>query len=80
MGYVKQRRHSKSQQRKLTRSLIKLLGKILEEIRRMMRGHDGEDVLTVREQSTIDIITKVYRQQKNHFGSNNPRESIPTGL
>ena len=76
MGYVKQRKHSKSQQRKLTRRLIHLLGKILEEIRKMIRGHD-EKVLTVREQSTVGIITKVYRQQKNHFNSNNPRESIP---
>ena len=77
MGYVKQRKHSKSQQRKLTRRLIHLLGKILEEIRKMVRVHDDEEVLTVREKSTMDIITKVYRQQKNHFNSNDPRESIP---
>ena len=76
MGYVKQRKHCKSQQRKLTRRLIHLLGKILKEIRKMIRGHD-EEVLTVREQSTVGIITKVYRQQKNHFNSINPRESIP---
>ena len=77
MGYVKQRKHSKSQQRKLTRRLIHLLGRILEEIRKMVREHDDEEVLTVREKSTMDIITKVYRQQKNHFNSNDPRESIP---
>ena len=77
MGYVKQRKHSKSQQRKLTRRLIHLLGKILEEIRKMVREYDDEEVLTVREKSTMDIITKVYRQQKNHFNSNDPRESIP---
>ena len=51
----------------LTRRLIHLLGKILGEIRKMMREHDEENVLTVREQSTMDIIIKVYRQQKNHF-------------
>jgi len=77
MGYVKQRKHSKSRQRKLIRRQIHLLGKILAEIRRMLREHDEKEVLTVREKSTMDIITKVYRQQKNHFGSNNPRESIP---
>jgi hypothetical protein len=77
MGYVKQRRHSKSQQRKLIRRLIHLLGKILEETRKMAREHEDEELLTLREQSTLDIITKVYRQQKNHFDSNNPRESIP---
>ena len=77
LTYMKQRKHNKSQQRKLTRRLIKLLAKILEEIRKMMREHDDEDQLTLREKSTLDIITKVYRQQKNHFNSNDPRESIP---
>ena len=77
MGYVKQRKHSKSQQRKLTRRLIHLLGKILGEIRKIMREHEDEEQLTLRELSTLEIITKVYRQQKNHFGSNDPRESIP---
>ena len=77
MGYVKQRKHSRSQQRKLTRRLIHLLGKILREMRKMIREHDDEGVLGVRELSTLDIITKVYRQQKNHFNSDNPRESIP---
>jgi hypothetical protein len=43
----------------------------------MIREHDGERLLTIRELSTLDIVTKVYRQQKNHFGSNDPRESIP---
>ena len=61
MGYVKQRRHSKSQRRKLTRRLIHLLGRILGETRKMMREHD-EEALTVREKSAMDIITKVYRQ------------------
>ena len=68
LTYVKQRKHSKSQQRKITRRLIKLLGKILAEIRKACRGL--EDVLT-------ETITKVYRQQKNHFENDNPRESIP---
>ena len=77
LTYMKQRKHNKSQQRKLTRRQIKLLAKILEEIRKMMREHDDEELLTLREKSTLDIITKVYRQQKNHFNSNDPRESIP---
>ena len=77
LTYMKQRKHNKSQQRKLTRRQIKLLAKILEEIRKMMREHDDEELLTLREKSTLDIITKVYRQLKNHFNSNDPRESIP---
>ena len=77
MEYVKQRKHKKSQQRRIIRRLLNLLGKILKEIRRMMREHNEQEVLTVREQSTLGIITKVYRQQRNHFDSNDPRESIP---
>ena len=77
MGYVKQRKHSKSQSRKLTRRLLHLLGKILREIRKTEREHTESNVLTDREKKLIDIITKVYRQQRNHFENNNPRESIP---
>lgn len=77
LTYVKQRKHGKSQRRKLTRRLIKLLGKILMEIRKMCREHVAEAELTAKEKSGLDIITKVYRQQKNHFESNDSRESIP---
>ena len=78
LAYVKQRKHSKSQQRKIIRRLINLLGKILQEIRKTCRNHDDmEDVLTAKEKNVMEIITKVYRQQKNHFENNNPRESIP---
>ena len=59
MVYVKQRKHKKSQQRRIIRRLLNLLGKILKEIRRMMREHNEQEVLTVREQSTLGIITKV---------------------
>ena len=77
LTYVKQRKHNKSQQRKITRRLIKLLGKILAEIRKLCREHDSEDVLTAKEKNVVEIITKVYRQQKNHFENDDPRESIP---
>ena len=77
LAYVKQRKHSKSQQRKIIRRLIRLLGKILQEIRKTCRNHDDmDDVLTVKEKNVMEIITKVYRQQKNHFENNNPKESI----
>ena len=78
LTYVKQRKHSKSQQRKITRRLIKLLGKMLAEIRKICRERDDmEDVLTFKEKNVMEIITKVYRQQKKHFENDNPRESIP---
>ena len=75
LTYVKQRKHSKSQQRKIIRRLIKLSGKILAEIRKVCC--EQEDVLTDKEKSAMETITKVYRQQKNHFENDNPRESIP---
>lgn len=80
MGYVKQRKHSKSQTRRLTRRLVNLLGKILKEIRRMEGEHSDSNLLTDKEKKVIDIITKAYRQQKNHFESNDPRESIPNRI
>ncbi len=59
MGYVKQRKHGKSQRRKFIRRLIDLQEKILKEIRKMMRQHDDDELLTPREQSTMEIITRV---------------------
>ena len=77
IGYTKQRKHSRSQTRSIVRRLLQLLGKILKEIRKMERKHTEAEVLTAKERKTIDIVTKVYRQQSNHFESGNPRESIP---
>ena len=74
---MKQRKHNKSQQRKITRRLIKLLGKILQEIRKVCREHELEETLTDKEKTPMEIITRVYRQQKNHFDNDDPRESIP---
>lgn len=78
LTYRKQRKHTKSQNRKMTRRLLELLGKILKEIRKIERENDGaENLLTVREKNDIAIITKMFRQQKNHFQSGDNRESIP---
>ncbi len=78
LAYRKQRKRSKSQTRKMTRRLLELLGKILKETRRMMREHDNaESLMTAREKVNLDIITKMYRQQKNHFQGKDSRESIP---
>lgn len=75
--YRKQRKRSKSQTRKMTRRLLDLLGKILKEIRKMERENDGASkLLTDREKGDLDIITKMYRQQKKHFQSKDSRESI----
>lgn len=35
-----------------------------------------ENLLTIRQKSDIEIITRMYRQQKNHFENNDPRESV----
>ena len=71
----------RKQTRKITRRLLDLLGKILKEIREIERGHENaENLLTVREKSDLEIITRVYRQQKNHFRNNDSRESIPNRI
>ena len=76
--YRKQRRRTKGQTRKMTRRLLELLGKILKEIRRMVRENENaESLMTPREKGDMEIITKMYRQQKNNFRSGNGRESIP---
>ena len=81
LTYRKQRKHSRSQTRKITRRLLDLLGKILKEIREIERGHENaENLLTVREKSDLEIITRMYRQQKNHFQNNDSRESIPNRI
>ena len=78
LTFRKQRKHTKSQTRKMTRRLLELLGKILKEIRKIERSiENAENLLTVREKIELDIITKMYRQQKNHFQSRDCRESIP---
>ena len=77
LSYRKRRKHSNAQAKKMTRRLLNLLGKVLKEIRRMEREHDGQELLTIRERQTVGIVTKVYRQQRNHFDSGNRRESIP---
>ncbi len=60
---------------------LDLLGKILKEIREIERGNgNAENLLTVREKSDLEIITRVYRQQKNHFRNNDSRESIPNRI
>lgn len=78
MAYRKQRKHSKNQTRRIVRRLLDLLGKILKEIRMLEREHpELSDLLTDRERNEIAIITRMYRQQKNHYESGNSRESIP---
>ena len=63
---------------KMTRRLLELLGKILKEIRKTERAHENaQSLLTSREKGDLEIITKMYRQQKNHFRSKDCRESIP---
>ena len=81
LAYKKQRKHSKSQTRKMTRRLLELLDKILKEIRKMERAYENaESLLTSREKGDLEIITKMYRQQKNHFQSRDCRESIPNRI
>ncbi len=73
LAYRQRRKHTNAQTRKITRRLLKLLGKILNEIRRIGRENAGtNDLLTARQDRDIEIITKMYRQQKKHFDRTNP--------
>ena len=77
LAYSKRRRRTKALTRKMTGRLIGLLGKILEEIRRIGRENaTAADILTAREKGGIGIITRMYRQQKSHFGRDDSRESV----
>ena len=60
--------------------LIALLGKMLGEIRIQMRIHLDAELLNDNQLDMLDTITKVYRQQKNHFESGDSRESIPNRI
>ena len=80
LTYRKQRKHTKSQTRKITRRLLDLLGKILKELRKMEREHTEASLFSERENQTIAVITTVYRQQHNHFWSGDARESIPNRI
>lgn len=80
LTYRKQRKHTKSQTRKITRRLLDLLDKILKEVRKMEREHPGEELFSVREQERISVITTIYRQQRGHFRSGDARESIPNRI
>ena len=81
LTYRKQRKHTKSQTRKMTRRLLDLPGRTLKEIRKIERNDEkAESLLTVREKNELDIITKMYRQQRNHFESGDSRESIPNRI
>ena len=39
-------------------------------------GGSAEKLLTARQKSDIEIITRVYRQQKAHFENNNPHYGL----
>ena len=80
LAYRKQRKHTHKQTRKMIMRLLSLLEKILCEIRRQMRVHPNEELLNDKHLDMLEIITRVYRQQKNHFNSGDSRESIPNRI
>ena len=77
LSYRKQRKHTHKQTRKMISRQLALLGKLLGEIRRQVRVHADISLLTDKQKDVLEVITKVYRQQKNHYNSGDARESIP---
>ena len=45
-----------------------------------MRVHPDEELLNAKQLDMLDTITKIYRQQKNHFNSGDSRKSIPNRI
>ncbi len=80
MAYVKQRRHTQKQTRKIIRRLLDLLGKILAELRRLDRENPCIGLFSERQLTEIETVTKIYRQQLNHQESGNAKESIPNRI
>ena len=79
-AYRKQRKHTHKQTRKMIMRLLALLCKMLGEIRRQMRVHSCEGLLSDKQLNMLEVITRVYRQQENHFKSGDSRESIPNRI
>lgn len=80
LAYMKQRKHTHKQTRKIIMRLLALLGKILGEIRRQLRIHPDEELVSDKQLDMLETITRVYQQQKNHFKSDDSRESIPNRI
>ena len=76
MAYVKQRKHNNRQTLKIIRRLLSLECKMLGEIRRQMRTHGDRKLLSDKDMKQLETITKIYRQQKNHFVSGDSRENV----
>ena len=47
---------------------------------RKMRVHPDEELLNDKQLDMLETITRIYRQQKNHFKSGDSRESIPNRI
>lgn len=80
MAYVKQRRHTRKQTRRIIRRLLDLLEKILAELRRLDRENTSAGIFSDRQLAEIKVITKIYRQQRKHYGSGDAKESIPNRI
>ena len=80
MAYVKQRRHTKQRTHNIIRRLLGLLGKILAELRRLNRENPCAGLFSDKQLAEIEMITKVYRQQRNHQKRGKAMESIPNRI
>ena len=80
MAYVKQRRHTQKRTRKMVCRMLGLLGKILAELRRLDRENPCVGLFSDKQLADIETVTKIYRQQHNHYQSGNAKESIPNRI
>ena len=80
LAYRKPHKQTHKQTWKVIMRQLALLGKILGEIRRQIRVHLDEEQLNDKQLDVLETITRVYRQQKNHFNSGDSCESIPNRI
>ena len=77
LTYRKTRKRNQKKIVRMTRRLLNLLGKLLANVRKIQRKHvDVDNLLTINKINELDVVTKMYRQQRNHFESGNRKESI----
>ena len=78
--YAKQRRHKKKQTHHIIGRMLKLLAKILKKTRGLIRNQEVDKKMSDKDLRNIDVVTRIYRQQHNHYKSKNVKESIPNRI
>jgi len=77
MTYAKQRRHTRKRTRGMIGRLLRLLEKILAELRRLDKANPCARLFSDRQLAKTETMTGICRQQRERHESGNAKESIP---